>query len=95
MANMTEREFAAKVVADKVFRSEVVANACGVELPDDVENGMGMFLETGASKMGYSLDVDALDAAIKGELDKLGFFKKMGFVGSLINAARKAAKQGK
>lgn len=95
MDNMTTQEFASKFVHDKSFKDEVLFKAYDYDIPEGAENGIGLWCAAGASKMGYDFDPDELDAAIKAEADTLGAFKKFGFIGGIINSARKKQKSRK
>ena len=92
MSDMTVQEFAEKLVKDKAFRKEVVKNCGDFNPPEGDENGMGIWINAGAGKMGYDFDDAELQESIKAQMDKLSGFKKIAFVGSLINNARKVRK---
>ena len=103
MEEMTLQEFVEKIMQDKAFRREVLDHSVGYAMSDDPkgpEGGddneieIGMWIGAGAKEMGYDFDADELTAEIKKQLDAMSGFKKFGFIGSIINAARKAKKAG-
>ena len=92
MDAMTEKEFAAKIMNDKNFRREIVDQCYDYVVPEGTEEGMAQWLNEGAKAMGYEFDIDVLDKEITEQVNALNGFKKIKFVGSIINMARKAKK---
>ena len=98
MSDMTVQEFAAKLVKDKAFRIEVIGHCYDFEPPEGDPHALGIWLSVGAERMGYDFDDVELHEEIMAEVNKLGAFKKIAFMGSLVtktNKARKAAFSGK
>lgn len=50
---------------------------------------LGAWMAAGAKKMGYTFDVDELDAALKAELKSLGRVRRIAFLGGVLNAGLK------
>lgn len=92
MPDMTIQDFAAKLVADKAFRKEVIGLCYDVEMDGKDKNALGKWLRVGAEKMGYDFDGVELQEAIMARVNKLNAFKKIAFMGSLITTANKAKK---
>ena len=92
MSDMTVQEFAEKTVKDKAFRKEVISHCYDVDPPENDEHGIGIWLNVGAEKMGYHFDAVKLHEEISAQVDKLGLFKKIAFMGSLVSNANKARK---
>ncbi len=92
MDAMTEKEFVAKILADKKFRREVVDQCYDFDMPEGTEEGMSVWLNEGAKGLGLEFDVDELDKEFTEQIGTLSGFKKIGLMGSLINMTRKAKK---
>lgn len=89
---MDEREFVDKFMHDKAFKKQVAASVMGCEGDENPEHGMGDWMAASAASMGYDLDPEVLEREVTAQIETLSGFQKISFLGSFINAGRKAKK---
>ena len=95
MSDMNVQQFAEKLVKDKEFRKEVINQCYDFEPPANDKHGLGIWLNAGAERMGYTFDSVELHDEIFNRVQKLNAFKKIAFMGSLVTIANKAKKAAK
>lgn len=92
MSDMTVKEVATKILKDKPFRIEVINNCYDVEPDKEDKDAFYKWLYIGVEKMGYEFGEEVFKEELKAQFDKLNGFKKIAFLGSLLNNANKAKK---
>ena len=79
-------------MTDKAFKKDVIGHCYDIDPAEGDEHALGKWLAVGAERMGYDYDPVELHNALMARVKKLGVFKKIAFMGSLVSNTSKAKK---